>query len=131
MWDTMAEFYEKKQMLMTSQPFVTLCTHARVDQAKRILEVASGPGFHTQLLASTYLQRGGVVVACDFSSKMIEAMKRRFENPDLSESFSAISSNKFKIVPEPVAQQENNLLDIEKLLVEENVRDNDRFIFGC
>ena len=43
-----------------------------------MLEVGSGPGLHSTMLASTFLKGGGLLVSCDANRSMISLMADRF-----------------------------------------------------
>lgn len=62
---------------------------------------------------------------------MMESMKKRFDNKDISESFTAVPHNKVKILSTEAVPAGDHTLDIEKVLEEEKVGDTDRFLFGC
>lgn len=72
-----------------------------------------------------------MVVASDYSSQMIELMKNRFEDSDLSESYTAVSHNKFHILSSEVAPKDDHSFDIENIRQEKGIQETDRFIFGC
>ena len=62
---------------------------------KRILEVGCGPGKHSLMLAKTFLSIGSVLVSCDISKGMVQAIKQNYENPQ--EDFSLVPGNKFAV----------------------------------
>ena len=53
---------------------------AKVGQADRVLEVGCGPGFHSLMLANTFLKRGAVLVSCDISKSMIQKLAEKYES---------------------------------------------------
>jgi len=54
--------------------------------------VACGAGTHSLVLAKSFLQRGAVLVSCDFSEKMMERTKTKIDDP--KEDYNLISWNK-------------------------------------
>jgi ubiquinone/menaquinone biosynthesis C-methylase UbiE len=58
-WDRMAEWYEKTAELFTYQACVTCALMSGMNKAKRSLEVACGPGKHSQQLALCYMKPDG------------------------------------------------------------------------
>jgi ubiquinone/menaquinone biosynthesis C-methylase UbiE len=61
-------------------------------KCKTVLEVGCGPGSHSLILASSFLNRdGGVLVSTDVSSKMIQKLKETYEEES---DYGLIPSNK-------------------------------------
>lgn len=52
---------------------------------KAIIEVGCGPGFHSEFIAKNFLQKNSMLVSCDFSSKMMEMVQKRYENSDFTQ----------------------------------------------
>ena len=80
------------------QGFTTLAVHTKVNENKRILEVACGGGLHSLYLAKTMLQRGSVLVSTDISAEMINLLKTKFDDPN--SDYCSIPGNKFISKPE-------------------------------
>ena len=79
-WTGMADWYQKHIEIFSAQGMVTCAVMANVSQCKRVLEVACGPGCHTKILATSFLNRdGGVLVSCDYARGMINKLKETFE----------------------------------------------------
>ena len=68
----------------------------------RVLEVGCGGGTHSIFMASCLLPRGGLLVSTDFSSDMLNTMKKRFEDLNVSGSFTADKRNRFQISSEEI-----------------------------
>lgn len=117
--------------MVALQPFITLCTQTRVERAKRILEVACGAGSHSLVLASTYLQRGAVLVSTDFSAEMMVLAKKRFDDKEISQSYTSNPANKYHIIADEVLPLGDHSFDIEQALKEQNIEATDRFVLGC
>jgi ubiquinone/menaquinone biosynthesis C-methylase UbiE len=95
-WDNMADFYEEMGELHAYQGTITCAIMTDMPKAKRVLEVACGPGRHSMQLAMTMLRNdGGVLVSCDFSQKMINKLSNNYNSDPLG--FSKIQGNKFLI----------------------------------
>ena len=67
--------------------------HSLVRKPDRVLEVASGPGWHSMILASSFLQKGGVLVSCDISQAMVTKMEKLFTSEHCE--YSLVEGNKF------------------------------------
>ena len=72
------------QERMTFQGTATCLAMTDAHLCKRILEVACGPGLHSETIAMGYLQPGARLVSCDFSKEMVKNMKKRFEASDFA-----------------------------------------------
>eukprot|EP00347_Sterkiella_histriomuscorum_P001934 403370107 len=130
-WDSFASLYDQKIQSVATQPFITLCTQVHLEDSKRILEVACGGGHHSILLASHYLKRGSALVSCDFSKQMMEMTQAKFQDKEVSGSYTYVPGNKFKIVADEVVPFGDHSFDIEEQLRENGVTENERFVFGC
>jgi len=75
----MADWYANKIEAYTVQGMVTCAVMADMQKCKRVLEVACGPGGHSKILATSFLNRdGGVLVSCDYSAGMVKKLKETF-----------------------------------------------------
>jgi ubiquinone/menaquinone biosynthesis C-methylase UbiE len=115
--------------LYTLQPFVTLCVQSRVSQAHRVLEVACGAGTHSLVLAKSFLKRGAVLVACDFSEQMMVKTKAKFD--DASEEYNMIAYNKHSIRTESLLPLGDHSFDLEQAITTLRSSETDRLVFGC
>jgi len=59
------------------------------------LEVGCGPGKHSQILASSFLKEGGVLVSSDFAIKMMDILKNKYESEDCD--YTKVPGNKLVI----------------------------------
>ena len=75
MWDNMSEWYEQNAERYTAQGLAQLIAMSSLyDETKpqRVLEVACGPGKHSNLIAQSYLRPdSSVLVSCDYSNTMV------------------------------------------------------------
>jgi len=79
-WTNMADWYAKNIEVASTQGMVTCAVMANMPQCKRVIEVACGPGVHSKILATSFLNRdGGVQVSCDYSGGMVKKLKETFE----------------------------------------------------
>jgi len=72
-WNTLASWYEKFEKFAL-QGTVTCLSMTNAANCKSILEVGCGPGLHSEFIAKNYLQKGGLLVSCDFSAEMIKML---------------------------------------------------------
>lgn len=80
-WDKMSDWYSNIGELCSFQGTATLLSMTRASQCNTILEVACATGTHSEIIAMSYLKRGGVLVSCDFSKDMVTgASKKRFND---------------------------------------------------
>jgi ubiquinone/menaquinone biosynthesis C-methylase UbiE len=59
---------------------------------RRILEVACGPGRHSMMLSTAFLQPKGVLVSCDYSNAMVNSLKKNYESEACD--FAKVPGNK-------------------------------------
>lgn len=105
-WNAFAPAYDHYMHQYMLQPFTTLAVHCQVQSRKRILEVACGSGLHTQFLAKTMLQRGGVLVSTDISEEMIKLLQLKFMR---DKDYESIKGNHFDIKVEEIQTQNFDL----------------------
>jgi ubiquinone/menaquinone biosynthesis C-methylase UbiE len=74
----MTEWYSTVGELNAFQGTVTLLSMAKASQCNTVLEVACGTGTHSEIIAMSYLKKGGVLVSCDFSKDMVAGASKRF-----------------------------------------------------
>lgn len=72
MWVKFADDYTETAKYATLATTATCATFAKVNEAKRVLEVACGPGKGAQMMADQFLPKGSALFATDISPKMIE-----------------------------------------------------------
>ena len=72
-----------------------------------------------------------MLVACDFAKQMMELVKEKFDDENWSESYTSVKGNKHHIIGDEVLPLDQHTFDIENVLREQNVSENDRFVFGC
>ena len=77
------------------QGTVTCASMTKMPACDKVLEVGCGPGKHSVMLANTFLKQGGVLVSCDFSIKMMEALKNSFENEECD--YTKVPGNKLSV----------------------------------
>mmetsp|Transcript_12940 Transcript_12940/g.21893 ORF Transcript_12940/g.21893 Transcript_12940/m.21893 type:complete len:140 (-) Transcript_12940:608-1027(-) len=95
-WDSFSQAYTKVAEPFTIQGTVTCASMVKAQNAKRVLEVACGPGKHSLLLASSFLRNNGsVLVSCDFSIEMVKGLKTNYESEEAD--FSKVPGNKFVV----------------------------------
>jgi ubiquinone/menaquinone biosynthesis C-methylase UbiE len=46
---------------------VTCAAMTNLYDSDKVLEVACGPGFHTEILATSFIKKGAILVSCDIS----------------------------------------------------------------
>lgn len=76
-WNSLAQWYTHFE-LYSLQGTVTCLAMTNAISAKAILEVACGPGLHSEFIAKNYLQKGSLLVSCDFSDEMIKRVNERY-----------------------------------------------------
>ncbi|CDW78817.1 UNKNOWN [Stylonychia lemnae] len=130
-WDNFSSVYDQQVTRMATQPFITLCTQANTFQCKRILEVACGGGYHSLMVAKTMLQKGGALVSCDFSGKMMELTKQKYDDLNWSSGYTDVAGNKYYITSESLLPLGDHSFDLEEELKKHVENENDRFVFGC
>jgi ubiquinone/menaquinone biosynthesis C-methylase UbiE len=76
----MADWYAKHIETSSVQGMVTCAVMSNMQKCKRVLEVACGPGCHSKILATSFLNRdGGVLVSCDYAPNMVKKLKETFD----------------------------------------------------
>lgn len=114
---------------------VTCAVMANMQNCKRVIEVACGPGAHSKILASSFLNRdGGVLVSCDYSIGMVKKLKETFEE---KHDFTLAPGNKalmdtetdYNEYVEGSTSELKNKCDIEKII--EAQGSFNKFIYGC
>tara|TARA_B110000285_G_C14686874_1_gene407269 strand:- start:72 stop:434 length:363 start_codon:yes stop_codon:yes gene_type:complete len=89
----MAAWYAKNMETSSVQGMVTCAVMTNMQNCKRVLEVACGPGAHSKILATSFLNRdGGVLVSCDYAQEMVKKLKETFEQ---EHDFTLAPGNKF------------------------------------
>ncbi|CDW79798.1 coq5 family protein [Stylonychia lemnae] len=109
-WDDFSSEYDQHVTRVSTQPFITLCTQTNAYKS------------------STILQKGGVLVSCDFSGKMMELTNTKFQE---SEWGSQISGNSFNITPEQLTQLGDHSYDLENQISKYMENEHNRFFMGC
>ena len=89
----MADFYEKMSDSVTVLAFIQCAVNSLASKPDRVLEVASGPGQHSMMIATSFLPKGGVLVSCDISEVMVTKMEKNFTSED--SDYSLVEGNKF------------------------------------
>ena len=90
----MSEWYERYERFEISS--VLTCVQMTDVSLKSgpVIEVACGPGLHSEVIAKSFLRgNGSMLVSCDFSQNMVEKLKQRYAQSD----FTQIEGNKFLI----------------------------------
>lgn len=78
-WDKMSDWYANCVERFSVQSLSTCLEMTNARNADRILEVACGPGLHSETIAKGWLKSGGsLLVSCDFSKEMVTKTKARF-----------------------------------------------------
>jgi SAM-dependent methyltransferase len=78
-WESVAGPYDEAFGGLTTQVVEPLLDAARVTQAQRVLDVATGPGY----VADAAARRGAAVTAIDFSSAMVNIARVRHPGLDI------------------------------------------------
>ena len=92
-WSNMADWYAKQIEASSVQGMVTCAVMSNMQNCKRVLEVACGPGYHSKVLATSFLNRdGGVLVSCDYAPNMVKRLKETF---DKEHDYTLAPGNKF------------------------------------
>ncbi|CDW81850.1 UNKNOWN [Stylonychia lemnae] len=130
-WDDFSTVYDQQVTRMATQPFITLCSQTDTFQCKRILEVACGGGYHSLIVAKTMLQKGGVLVSCDFSSKMMKLTKQKYDDLNWSSGYTDVIGNRYDITTEALLPLGEHSFDLEEEIKKHNQNESDRFVFGC
>jgi len=134
-WDTMSKWYENSAELSTAQGTVTCAVMTEMLGADRVLEVASGPGRHSMMLANSFLKKGGVLVSCDYSSAMVEMLAKNYAHEDCE--YSLVPNNKVLVDTATdylaFADDTNltlkNTCDIENIISQQG--EFRKFVYGC
>ena len=71
----MTEWYEEIIEKFSIQSLITCAVMTNIYESDKTIEVACGPGRHTEILAQNFMKKGSILVACDFSEKMVEKLK--------------------------------------------------------
>ena len=125
-WDQMSDWYANAVERFSGQSLVTCLEMTDVRSQDRVLEVACGPGLHSETIAKGYLKKGGsLLVSCDFSKEMVTKTKERFANSEFITipGCKAIIDNETDYV---VAKKGH------KMNVDEQVGSiENRAVFGC
>ena len=103
--------------------------------ANRVLEVACGPGKHSQMLAQNFLKQKSVLVSCDFSGAMVNKLYQNYA--ESNNDYSKVEGNKFLIDTKTnyneFADDTNTILknhfDVEKIITEQG--DFRKLVLGC
>ena len=66
-WDGMADYYETMAEAVTVQGFIQCAVNSLASKPDRILEVACGPGWHSMMIAESFMDKGSVLVSSDIS----------------------------------------------------------------
>ena len=74
----MTEWYADLCETYTIQGTITLLSMVKASQATTLLEVACGAGIHSEVIATNYLRKGGVLVCTDFSKSNLQKANTRF-----------------------------------------------------
>ena len=93
-----------------------------------VIEVACGPGLHSETLARSFLKgNGSVLVSCDFSSEMVSTMKQRYSTSD----FTKIEGNKVVMNTETdyASLEGNEKVDMERIMTENGPFK--KLVYGC
>ena len=96
-WNGFTDAYETVADKFTIQGTLTCAVMTNMQNLKRTIEVGCGPGKHSLLLAKTMLSpQGGVLVSCDFSTKMIMKLIQNYTSPH--SDYSLVDGNKARFV---------------------------------
>ena len=132
-WDNMVDWYSKNIEAYSVQGMVTCAVMAEVPKCKRVLEVACGPGVHSKILATSFLNRdGGVLVSCDFAPSMVKKLKVNFET---EHDYNLAPGNKSLIDTETNYNEFSqdgelkNKCDLDKII--EAQGPFNKFVYGC
>ena len=124
----MAEWYVRHDHLTIS----TLMTCAQMTDLPLkdgpVIEVACGPGLHSETLAKSFLKgNASVLVSCDFSSEMVSKMKERYSTSD----FTKIEGNKVVMNTEIdyASLKVNERVDMDKIITENG--SFQKLVYGC
>ncbi len=80
-WQAKAEGYDRVVGGVTGQAVEPLLDAAAVDRGKRVLDVASGPGYG----AGGAVSRGATTIGLDFAASMVELASRNYRDVDFRE----------------------------------------------
>jgi ubiquinone/menaquinone biosynthesis C-methylase UbiE len=114
---------------------VTCAVMANMPLCKRVIEVACGPGVHSKILATSFLNRdGGVQVSCDYSGGMVKKLKETFEQDG---DYTLAPGNKFLMDSETdynefvegSTSELKNKCDLDKIVGEQGTFN--KFVYGC
>ena len=94
-WDEWATSYSKAELMNSQGGFSTFLLANCQKPGARILEIGCGTGVGSEIMAMSLMskQEKPVAVITDFSAKMVELTKQRFEESD----FALIAGNKVAI----------------------------------
>jgi len=109
----MIPFYESVIELSSMQGITTCAVMAGIDKAKRTIEVGCGPGRHSQMLASNFVQPGGVLVSTDISGGMVKRLAQNYFN---NSEFSMVKGNLFAADTETDYCNLENKCDLEDII---------------
>jgi ubiquinone/menaquinone biosynthesis C-methylase UbiE len=74
----MIPFYERLIEIASLQGTTTCAVMTNVPAAQRTIEVGCGPGRHSIMLASNFVQPGGVLVSTDISNEMVKRVAHHY-----------------------------------------------------
>ena len=80
-WNAQTDWYSQFE-IYSLQGTVTCLAMTNAISAKAILEVACGTGVHSEFIAKNYLQKGSLLVSCDFSDDMVKRAGRRYDQSE-------------------------------------------------
>ena len=83
-WDGFAHGYTRMELVNFQSGFTTFLLAKCTSPGARVLEVGCGSGIGTEITAQSLLSKEGspVLVACDFSTEMVNLFKQRMEESD-------------------------------------------------
>ena len=127
-WDSQVEWYTKNERYELPQ---IICCAEMTDLPMKtgpVIEVACGPGLHSETLAMSFLKgSGSTLVSCDFSRGMVQRMEQRYTQSD----FTKLEGNKVIIDAQTdyadVANEDR--VDLERV-INENGPYN-KLVYGC
>ena len=90
-WDSQVDWYARFERYELPQ---IICCAEMTDLPMKtgpVIEVACGPGMHSETLAMSFLKgSGSTLVSCDFSRGMVQKMEQRYAQSD----FTKLEGNK-------------------------------------
>ena len=83
------------------------------------------------MVAKTMLQKGGMLVSCDFSGKMMELVKEKYDDLEWSSGYSDVQGNKYHITTESLYQLGDHSFDVEEAFKKHTDSETNKLVLGC